>query len=402
MNVFVVAALALFAVVLLLLCRPFMGKRTSLGVSHAHVNALAYQEHRRRLDMDLAEGSLSPHDHAQAQRELAQRVLDESHGDPSAAQDSYPTPTRTLVAVGLWLPVTAVCLYLWLGTPEAIEGPAATNSAAAQEVEQMVAGLVQKLKLDPNNPKGWAMLARSYKVMGRPLDAEKAYARAAQVMPLDAQMLADYADVAATNANGNFAGKPADLIQQALAADPNHPMALWLAGTAAFRAERYTEAIQTWTRFQALLPPDSDDAQTLVDAIQEARDSGGTWTAPVAALAAKPAVKIEGVVELGRGLQGKVLPTDVLMVIARRPGERMPLAVFRSKVADFPHAFVIDDSLRMGEGASLSAYPKIELEARVSKSGQAKPEPGDLYSATTPTVTSAKSKLNLRLDAVRP
>jgi cytochrome c-type biogenesis protein CcmI len=218
MIVFVVAALALFAVVLLLLCRPFMGKRTSLGVSHAHVNALAYQEHRRRLDMDLAEGSLSPHDHAQAQRELAQRVLDESHGDPSAAQASCPTPTRTLVAVGLWLPVTALCLYLWLGTPEAIEGPAAANSAAAQEVEQMVAGLVQKLKLDPNNPKGWAMLARSYKVMGRPLDAEKAYARAAQVMPLDAQMLADYADVAATNANGNFAGKPAALIQQALAA----------------------------------------------------------------------------------------------------------------------------------------------------------------------------------------
>ena len=179
-------------------------------------------------------------------------------------------------------------------------------------------------------------------------------------------------------------------------------MALWLAGTAAFRAERYTEAIQTWTRLQALLPPDSDDAQTLVDAIQEARDSGGTLTAPVSALAPKPAVKIEGAVELDRGLQGKVLPSDVLMVIARRPGERMPLAVFRSKVADFPQAFVIDDSLRMGEGVSLSAHPKIELEARVSKSGQAKPEPGDLYSATTPTVTSAKSKLNLRLDAVRP
>ena len=262
MIVFLLAALALFAVVLLLLCRPFMGKRKSLAVSHEHVNALAYQEHRRRLDMDLAEGSLSPHDHAQAQRELAQRVLDESQGDTSAAQASYPTPTRTLVALGLWLPVTAVCLYLWLGTPEAIEGLVATNSAAAKEVEQMVAGLEQKLKLDPNNPKGWAMLARSYKVMGRPLDAEKAYARAAQVMPLDAQMLADYADVVATNANGNFAGKPAALIQQALAADPNHPMALWLAGTAAFRAERYTEAIQTWNRLQALLPPDSDDAQT--------------------------------------------------------------------------------------------------------------------------------------------
>ena len=80
----------------------------------------------------------------------------------------------------------------------------------------------------------------------------------------------------------------------------------------------------------------------------------------------------------------------------------MPLAVFRSKVGDFPQAFVIDDSLRMGDGVSLSAHPKIELEARVSKSGQAKPEPGDLYSATKPTVTSANSKLNLRLDAVRP
>jgi cytochrome c-type biogenesis protein CcmH len=125
--------------------------------------------------------------------------------------------------------MAAAALYLLLGDPNSLDGYERQNQTASKEVEQMVAGLVEKLKKEPNNPKGWAMLARSYKVMGRPVDAEKAYEAAQTYIANDAQLLADYADVVASNANGSFVGKPEKLIQQALVVDPNNAMALWLS-----------------------------------------------------------------------------------------------------------------------------------------------------------------------------
>ena len=144
----------------------------------------------------------------------------------------------------------------------------------------------QKLEKEPNNPKGWAMLARSYKVMGRGAEAEKAFERAGSFIDDDAQMLASYADVVASNNGGILAGKPAMLIQKALKADPDNPMALWLSGTADLEAKNYRQALQTWERLAAMLPPGSDDARMLQGAIDDVRAKSGL---PAKAAAPAPA-----------------------------------------------------------------------------------------------------------------
>src|SRR3569832_764086 len=119
------------------------------------------------------------------------------------------------------------------------------------------------------------MLARSYKVMGRPAEAQRAFERAGTFIDNDAELLAEYADVVAANANGDLSGKLKELIDKALKVDPNHPMALWLAGTAALNEKRYDDAVKFWQRLQPQLPPDSQDAQTIAAAIEEARALGG-------------------------------------------------------------------------------------------------------------------------------
>ncbi|MHB1123969.1 MAG: c-type cytochrome biogenesis protein CcmI [Ramlibacter sp.] len=383
MTAFIVAAAAAVAIVLVLLMRPYFGRLAPGESSRAQLNAAIYREQFAKLEQDLGEGTLSQADYAQAKAELQRRVLEDT--DVADQQSTVVgAPRRTMIGIALAVPIVAGALYLRIGTPAAMD-PLAMQAAAAghgqitspEQLEQMVAALAQKLEQEPGNQKGWAMLARSYKAMGRPLDAQQAFERAGSFIDDDPEMLAGYADVVASNA-GTLAGKPTELIDKALRVDPNHPMSLWLKGTADFEQKKYPQAIATWERLVAMLQPGSDDARMLEGAINDARAKAGL---PAGAVAAAPAGgNIRGTVELDPALKAKASPDDVVMVIARRPGTRMPLAVLRKRAAELPLQFTLDDSLSMDPNSRLSSVREIEVEARISRSGLAKQEAGDLLS----------------------
>jgi cytochrome c-type biogenesis protein CcmH len=80
---------------------------------------------------------------------------------------------------------------------------------------------------------------------------------------------ADYADAQAS-VDGQFAGEPARYIAAALALDPQHPKALWLQASLAHQERRYSDALATWRRLQAVVPPDSSDARIVEANIAEA------------------------------------------------------------------------------------------------------------------------------------
>lgn len=307
-------------------------------------------------------------------------------------------PRGTLAGVALVVPVAAAALYGVLGNANALN-PTAVASADPQ-IEKMVAALAAKLEKNPGDKKGWVMLARSYKVMGRPVDAEKAYEKAGDIIDGDAQELANYADVVATNLNGRFNDKATNLIEKALKADPNNVMALWLAGTAVYEGGDKTRAVQIWQKLLAMLPPDSDDARDLRGAIVQA---GGTVPAvapaqQTAVAAANPNASVTGTVELDPKL--KAAPGDVVMVIARLPGQRMPLAVMRVPATSFPLPFTLDDSLAMSPQARISSANEVEVQARISKSGQATMQQGDMQSPVQTVKVGAKG-VSLRVDNVR-
>ena len=90
-----------------------------------------------------------------------------------------------------------------LGTPAAID-PVASNNASEQQIRQMIDTLAQRLKDNPNNPKGWAMLARSYKVMGRLDEASQAFEKAGDLVNSQPDLLVDYADLLAVKANNTI------------------------------------------------------------------------------------------------------------------------------------------------------------------------------------------------------
>ena len=294
-------------------------------------------------------------------------------------------------------------LYISLGDVVRIAQKNSEKPVTQEGVEKMVAEFAIKMEKDPSNLKGWAMLARSYRILGRNEDAAKAYARAGSFIDDDPQLLADYADVLATNASGSFAGKPLQLINQALKLDPNNLMALWLSGTADYTSGNYKAAVQIWEKLAQQLPPDTDEARAIQGSIAEARAKGGLAAAPTSAGAA-PAVSsgksISGKIELSAELKSKIKPGDVVMVIARKPGERMPVAVLKSPASEFPMSFTLNDSLAMNPSAPLSQLSEASIEVRISKTGMAKPEVGDLISAAQTIKVGAKNA-RLLVDQVR-
>lgn len=410
----VVAALAL-VLVLASLFRPFLLKASAAGMSRRQLNTAIFRDQLARLDKDRADNMIAQADYEQARAELQRRVIDDTNEADDAA--TLRAPKKTMLAIGLVLPVVAIALYALLGSPATLEPNGPQHAATPQDMDRLVVGLAQKLEKEPDNLQGWAMLARSYKMLGRNVEAEQAFVRAGAFLDNDAQLLAIYADLAATNANGEFAGKPTQLIEKALRVDPQNAMALWLAGTAAFRGGQFDSAIRIWERLIQQVEPDSEDSRMLQESINAAYSALGK-TAPKVAARTLPvqkpetsaggtsgkagaAASVSGQVDLDAALKAKAAPGDTVMVIARVPGTRMPVAVLRARASELPLKFTLDDSLSMSPQARISAATEVEVEARISKSGMAQAEPGDLMSSVQ-TVKVGTNGIKLQVSKVRP
>jgi cytochrome c-type biogenesis protein CcmH len=227
-------------------------------------------------------------------------------------------------------------------------------------------------------------------VLGRHAEALKAYEKASKLRKDDPILLADYADSLAVNNNSNLEGEPMKLVDRALHLDPKNLKALYLAGTYAFNKKDYTSAITFWEKLVQAGPPGNVFAQQVEPAIVEARSLAGLPAAAVAkpldaAPQAKPGAaaagnaSVSGSVTLSAALAKQAQPEDTVFVFARAAeGSRMPLAIMRKQVKDLPLSFSLNDSMAMSPASALSTASKVIVGARISKSGNAMPQPGDL------------------------
>lgn len=270
------AGLAL-VLALALLFRPFwFSSRDRIGASRQAINAAIYREQLFRLERDRAEDTLSEADYVAAHAELQRRVLEDTNLADTASH--WQSPKRTVWLVGMLIPVMVMGLYWVVGNRAALDPvqmAVETNAQTLPNLERMVAGLAKKLENEPDNLEGWAMLARSYKMLGHNAEAEAAFERAGTFIEKDAQLLAIYADLAATNANSNFDGKPIALVEKALRLDPKNPMALWLYGLAAVQKKDFDTAIRTWENLLQQLEPQSEDWKMLKESIAAAYEAAG-------------------------------------------------------------------------------------------------------------------------------
>ena len=392
MTLFWAIFAALAAIALALVLRPLLSRGAAAGVSRREANLAVYRDQRRELDADLAAGKLAPAEHEKARTELEARLLE----DVDAAPEEAGPPRggkRAAVLVGLAVPLAALAVYLAVGTPAAVTGHPGQGEVTAGQIEVMVERLAARLRENPDDVDGWKMLGRSYAVLGRFGEAVDAYAKAALRAPRDAPLLADFADALAMARGRSLQGEPEKLVLRALEIDPQNLKALALAGTAAYERQAFKAAAGYWQRMLALVPPDSEDARVIRDNVAQAMQLAGGEPAARAA-------GLRGTVRIAPQLKGKFGPEDTVFIYARAAqGPPMPLAVLRVKARELPAEFALDDSMAMAPGMNLSAHARVVVTARVSKSGGATPQPGDLQGASAPVASDA-SGVSVLIDTV--
>lgn len=378
-----------------------------------HIESLKRQ--LLQLQASHTAGSLTAAQYEESRAPLERRLVDLLLQDRPT-----PEPSKRLwfALVGL-LVVIAAAGYWWTrspalpdyGTDTANINPHAGNDEApahannADQMNAMADRLAARLKDQPQNADGWVMLARSYSVLGRHPEALQAYARAVALSKDDPDLLADYADALALKNNFSLAGDPMKWVERALKIDPHNIKALSLSGTHAFDRKDYAGAVKYWQQVLDFGAADHPLVQQVGPSLAQAREMAGLPLAPKKPDTQRPATgaSVSGTVTLSASLSKQVSPEDTVFIFARdAEGSRMPLAIVRKQARDLPAKFSLDDSMAMSPAARLSGASRIIVSARVSKSGDARAQPGDLTGQSGPVKLGA-SGLKLEIsELVKP
>lgn len=416
-------AWAITLLVLGLLLWPLLKRQESSNKEEGEKTLSVYRQQFAELEQDLKNAVLSDEQYQQSKRELERRLLEETGPAEAAIPERvWPVNSRAAgAALAVIIPLAGGLLYLEWGNQQAIILPSVSLPTAqggsdyahqtSEGLDELSERLKKKLEQNPNDGVGWALLARSYVEIGRHADAVPIYEKAIKLIPDDSQMLVDYADALGMLHGRKLAGKPEQLIQQALKIDPNHVKALMLAGTVAFDRKEFGQAAQYWERASANLPTDAKGVvrQELLSGIAEAKGLAGGKPAmakavSLAATSARPggqAAAISGTVSLAPSLVGKGAPKDTLFVFAREMnGPPMPVSIVRAMKQDLPFTFLLDDSTSPMPSRKLSDVDSVVIVARLSKSGQAMPQSGDLEGMSQP-VKPGTNNITIVIDRER-
>ena len=410
-----------------LLLWPLVKRTAKVAAGEQEKTLSIFRQQFAELEQDRSNAVLTEELYQQARRELERRLLEETGTtETTPATASRQVSSRPVaVVLAIIVPIFSVALYWQLGNPLAMTQPPAGSLSAqggaddvhpsADALEGLVERLKQKMEQNPNDGVGWGLLARSYVGLGRYGEAVEIYEKAVGLLPDDPQLLADYADTLGVVQGRKLEGKPEVLIQQALKIDPRNVKALMLSGTVAFNRKDFARAAKDWELARASLPADIDPEMTqqLMAAIAEAQSQlgGGQKAMPAfaeASVPVKPAGQsgqprtIQGTVTMSPGLAGKGSPSDTLFVFAREMnGPPMPVAIVRATRKDLPFTFKLDDSTSPMPSRKLSSAGPVVIVARLSRSGQAMPQNGDLEGASQP-IQSGVDGITVVIDRERP
>ncbi|MGA9334533.1 MAG: c-type cytochrome biogenesis protein CcmI [Rudaea sp.] len=422
MTFFILIAALMLAAALGFVLWPLLRGRTSQPSAAAQARHLL-----QLLDDSRASGILSDDEYHAKRAQLGERLL--------ASVDTKPARSRSAfviaLAIALLLPLSAIMLYGMVGTPAALNPESAAQTAQAppdhgQNIEEAITSLAAKLKQNPDDAEGWALLGRAYENTQRFQQARDALKHAHDLAKGDPDITVAYAEALTLSSDTRrIEGEPLALIQGALKVAPGNERGLWLLGISQYQHKQYDDAIATWKHLQSVLPKDSDviaSVQSEInraqadrdgkppaeDSMQPAGDAASTVRSDAETTAATAAANASGAqlrvsVVLDPKLKSKLAATDVLFIYAKAAnGPPMPLAIQRMPASKLPTSVVLTDGMGMLPSMKLSQFPQVIIGARISKSGNAMPQSGDLQVISKPLPVTTTTPITLTIDHIVP
>ena len=388
-------ALCVAAIFLWVLLRE---KKPVTQASQANANAKVYRDQILDLDREHDSGHISDQEWQQSRDELSLRLLEDTAAvdDPAAKTEKPAIWTAVVLAVAL--PLGSMGMYMWVGQPEALNPLAlkTPDQVDPKDLTKMAQTLAEKLQDKPDNLQGWVMLGRTYRTLENFDAALRAYDSALKLSD-DDDLKLERIEVIAMQRQGQFEGEPWNVIREVLQRDPQHFGALLTAGSASYAEGKFADALKYWEQARKPLDANNPDLQGLESAIATVRERLGMPPAK-AAPGATSGLNVTGQVNLSASLKSKASPNDVVFIYATPAnGDRMPLAIFKTTVSQLPFNFTLDDSTAMAPDRKLSAAGEVMVKVRVTKSGNAMPQSGDLSGSLGPVKVGAKGlKLEIK------
>lgn len=373
-----------------------------------------YRRRLAELESEVEEGILPPEEIEATRTEIEKRLLedveenDSRNSEIGAGENSKrgsingPINMIVLWSILLAIPLGAIGLYGLLGAGPQVQRAAAGqggNAAANADMPELVANLAQRLRENPDNGEGWALLGRSYMFLEQPGEAAQAFAKAHALLGDEPDLLVDYANALAMQAGGDLRGPAATLLEKALDQSPDNSRALWLAGLAAAQRGDDEQAGRYWRRLLQQLDPEGEDAATIRARLTEL--SGEKPTTPTSVSATPIGITVE--VSIAPEIASRVGPQDPVFIFARAAnGPPIPLAAVRRQVADLPITIRLDDDDAMMPGRSLSDADRIVVGARISRSGGPIPQSGDIQGISDALKLDEIDEVGIVIDSVVP
>ncbi len=393
MITFWIAAALMLLIACLFFAPVLLGKPRAGGISRSRLNLAL---HRQR-EQELALEAVNAEDLSQLTAESERNLLGDLEASDTRINQSPQAGRIAVFAALAILPLATLLAYTQFGRPDLLDNPPAKAMADAKEA---IDGLAQRLQKNPNDLDGWVLLGRSLQATQRPDEAARAFEFALKLAPDNLELKSYYAETLAEMNQGNLAGRPLEIVKEILNADPRHKPALWLAGLAAAQAGQTGEAMKYWKTLEAEFTPDSPEAREIADYMAKLEPATAE---PAPRKTADGGKRLHVKVTLADALRQKTSPEDTVFIFAKAAeGPPMPLAVVKKQVKNLPLEVILDDSLSMMQGMNLSAFERLVIGARVSKSGRPVPSPGDLEGLTEPVSPGQEAQYSVTIQRVIP
>ena len=416
MLAFWIISALLVVVALAIVLPPLVAGGQRADDSRQTVNRAVFDRKLRELEEDLKRDLIGREQFEAARADLKRTLIDDL---ADYSQPVFKKSGKTMaVAVLLAVPVISVFMYLEVDNGLASLSDDFQAGISDRDrmltVEQAIRSLEHKLRDTPDDLAGWSMLGRSYLALGNFSRAVDAYERAYVLSKgADADILVGYAEAQALAAGQQFDEDTMAFFVRAVQIDPHHERALWYAGYAAYHLNDYQSSVEYWERLLRQVPNDQPEARSalqvyLEDARQKAQPGiviarQETGNAVSSGTNPESTASIDVLVSLSAALQGRVADSDTLFVYARAlQGPPMPLALVRMNAAALPARVTLDDTVAMIPEMTLSSMEQVEVIARISRSGQARMQAGDLYGSVQPVKTSGSSPVDIVISEVAP
>jgi len=384
------------------------GRRAEMDLRNQ--NLLAYRSRMAELDREFEAGALDEESYQQLREELAGSMLDDV---PDAEQGVIDSPARVkggksamaiVIASLAIVPAAAVFLYGHWGAMDDVEQFQAMQEMRAADgdrlgqMQELTAQLRERLEENPENTDGWAMLGRTYMRIEQYEDAAWAFERLAGSIEDDDSGKAVAWGLSAQAqfflSQGDLNPEVTEAIEKARALNPDEVNSLGLLGIHAFSQENYEQAIQYWERIVSVAP-DHPQIGSIRQGIEQAYQRLGR-EAPSDGSEDVASAGVTVRVEIDQAFRDDIPDDTTLFVLARRAEGQggPPLAVARLTAGQLPTNIRLDDRFNMSPDAKLSEAGEVRLQARISRSGNARPEAGDWQGQVADPVPVSESEAN--------